>query len=400
MAPLFTRRFAAVKPGEYKTAAGLMTGTSMDGIDVLITRIKGVSTSTVHDDVAFESFAFPKKHSAEVRRIIASKSSGLRELCLVNYRLAELYAGAIEKACRNNGLALRDLDFAAISGQTFYHIPKKATMQLGDGSYLCNLIGAPVIWNFRAADIAAGGQGAPLVPYLDYALLSRLKRNVVTLNVGGISNATFIPADGDFSKVAAFDCGPGNMIIDRMASRYTRGAAKYDRDSRIALSGRVVPALMKKMLSHPYLKKSPPKSTGREEFGDDYADYVIEYAISHNVSYPDMIRTATEFTARCAADSIMRFILPLFSRAADGETLLLAAGGGARNPLMMRTLGDILKPYGVRMEKPERYGIDPRSKEALLMVVLGNETIYMNPSNVPSATGAKRPVITGTISIP
>jgi len=397
---LLKLRLTGKKISEYKLAAGVMTGTSMDGIDVLISRVSGIGTATRHEDVAFESLAFPEKDVAAMRRIISAKSAGLDEICALNYRIAGLYRDAIETACEKNGLRAVDLDFAAVSGQTFYHIPATATLQLGDGAYLCNLLGVPVVWNFRASDIAAGGQGAPLVPYLDFALLSRLGRDVVTLNVGGISNVTHIPAGGSFNDVRAFDSGPGNMIIDRMTERYTGGAQKFDLDSKIAESGKVSPALLKKMLSHPYLKKSPPKSTGREAFGNDYADSLVDFSVSGEISYPDMIRTATEFTARCVADSIIEWIVPFSSRAKGGGILLLPAGGGARNPMLMSRLMNLLSAHGVTAGRPEDHGIDPRSKEALLMIILGNESIYLRPSNVPSATGAKFPVVTGTVSFP
>ena len=382
---------------EYKLAIGIMTGTSIDGIDTLLIKIKNSGTKTQYEEIKFENFDIPDKLRRKIRSVIAKKEAALEDICLLNYEISAAYRDAIFKILELSNLSIDELDFAAISGQTFFHIPKTATLQLGDGTYLANLIKKPVIWNFRASDIAAGGQGAPLVPYLDYVLFSKLKKETITLNIGGISNVTYIPSDGDFSKIKAFDCGPGNMIIDKLAMEHTGGLKTFDENAEIALNGKLSDEIFEFLKSHSYILKMPPKSTGREEFGDDFTERLIALSKKVGISTPDLIRTATEFTVFCIINSIKRFILPDFSNKSDGT--LICAGGGAKNPLIFKLISDELIKYDIKTIHSEDAGVSAKSKEALLMIVLGNETIYQNTSNVPSATGAKRAVITGTISI-
>lgn len=382
---------------EYKLAAGIMTGTSIDGIDTLLVKIKGTGAETQYEEVGFENFEIPDKLKRKIRSIISKKEATLEDICLINYEISAAYRDAIFKIFELSNLSIEELDFAAISGQTFFHIPKTATLQLGDGSYLANLINKPVIWNFRASDIAAGGQGAPLVPYLDYILFSKLKKETITLNIGGISNITHIPSDGDFSKIKAFDCGPGNMIIDRLVIEHTGGLKTFDEDAKFADEGKISDEILTFLKSHSYLLKMPPKSTGREEFGDDYTERLIALSKKVGISMPDLIRTATEFTAFCIADAIKRFIFRDFPN--NCEAQLICAGGGAKNPRLYKLLSDEMEKLKIKTMHSEEIGVSAKSKEALLMIALANETIYKKTSNVPSATGAKKAVITGTISI-
>ncbi len=394
--------FISKKENEFKYAIGIMTGTSMDGVDVLLVKIKGTGVKTRYSEEAFGSFGIPAAMASKMRTIITEKRAGLEDICMLNYEISKLYHDSISRLCKKHSFNKTDIDFIAVSGQTFFHVPGRATLQLGDGAYLSELIGIPVVWDFRASDIAAGGQGAPLVPYLDHVLFSKLKKNVLPLNIGGISNITYIPSGGDFNKIIAFDCGPGNMIIDRLVIEYSAGRVVYDKDSRIAMAANFSEPVFKFLLSHPYLKKAPPKSTGREDFGDHYVRSLIAFGRDNGVRVADMIRTATEFTAYCVVEAVKKWVLPkcLENDRENSEIMMPCAGGGAKNPMILKKMSEMLSKHKVSVIRSEELGVSPASKEALLMVVLGNETIYLKPSNVPSATGAKKSVITGTVSIP
>ena len=390
------------KENEFKYAIGVMTGTSMDGVDVLLVKIKGTGIKTRYSEEIFESFDIPAVTASKMRSIISEKRAGLEDICLLNYEISKLYHDSISRLCKKHSFDKTNIDFIAVSGQTFFHVPGRATLQLGDGAYLSELAGVPVVWDFRASDIAAGGQGAPLVPYLDHVLFSKLKKNVMPLNIGGISNITYIPSGGDFNKVIAFDCGPGNMIIDRLVIEYSAGRVVYDKDSRIAAAAEFSETIFKFLLAHPYLEKYPPKSTGREDFGDHYVRSLIAFGRERGICVADMIRTATEFTAYCVAEAVKKWILPK-CRENDPEkkgAIMPCAGGGAKNPMILKKMSEMLLPHKVSVVRSEELGVSPASKEALLMAVLGNETLYLKPSNVPSATGAGKGVITGTVSIP
>lgn len=383
------------KISEYKTAVGIMTGTSLDGVDTLVTRVKGAGARTSHENIVFRVYPIPARLKARMREIMHKRSAALEEICRINYEIAALYAACVRKISRAAGINASDIDFAGVSGQTFYHVPGEATLQLGSGSFLSGLLGIPVVWDFRAADIAAGGQGAPLVPYLDFVLFAGMKKEIITLNIGGISNLTHIPANGRFEEITAFDCGPGNMIIDKMALEITGGRMKYDKNAKLALAGKISPKLFEVMSSHPYLKKAPPKSTGREEFGDDYACSLIDYCRKNSIGPNDMIRTAAEFTAFCIIESIKKFVI---KKRTPAKTYLVCAGGGAENPLLLSLLKKGLATFNVETIKSRDMNVDSKSKEALLMAILANETIYGGASNVPSATGAKRRIICGSVA--
>ncbi len=396
------------KINEYKTAIGIMNGTSLDGIDVILIDLKGCGADTQFITKAFRVFPIPSGLKLKMRAIMHSGRAALEDICRINYDLARLYASCIKKMCVELKIDLNIVDFIGISGQTFYHIPKKATLQLGSGSYLSSLLSKTVVWDFRAADIAAGGQGAPLAPYLDYILFAKKKIDIIALNIGGISNLTYIPAGADFKLIRAFDCGPGNMIIDKMAIEISGGKNKFDKNARFALRGKNSSELLKLMKSHPFLMKKPPKSTGREEFGDDYAAGLIEFCGRRNIKPYDMIRTATDFSVYCIVRDIEKYILNLNVKRGKGnlrrmaecskEIYLICSGGGARNPLILKMLDERLGIYGIKTVTSEYFNIDSKSKEALLMAILANETIYGRPSNVPSATGANKKVICGSVA--
>jgi anhydro-N-acetylmuramic acid kinase len=296
---------------------------------------------------------------------------------------------------------LNEVSLIASHGQTVFHngtaariqgkVRTASTLQLGDISLIAELTGIPTIGDFRPADMAAGGQGAPLIPFADYLLYGDSKRGRVALNIGGIANVTVIPAGARPNEVIAFDTGPGNMIVDALAERATHGRAAYDQDARIALSGRTIPELLVRLMHEPYLRKKPPKSTGRELFGQEYAQSLLAWGKQHHAGTADLIRTATIFTSMSIADAFRRFILP---RTRVEE--LIVAGGGVHNPLMMAQLAASLP--GIEVVPASRFGVAPEAKEAFGFALLAYETYHGRPGNLPSATGARHAAVLGKIA--
>jgi anhydro-N-acetylmuramic acid kinase len=299
-------------------------------------------------------------------------------------------------------VALKEISLIGSHGQTVFHLGAPArfqgkvraasTFQIGDISIIAQRTGVPTVGDFRPADMAAGGQGAPLIPFVDYLLYRDAKRGRAALNIGGIANLTVIPAGAEAAQVFAFDTGPGNMIIDALVERITHGKSTYDRDARIALSGRTIQELLARLMREPYLRKKPPKSAGREQFGETYASSLLAWGKQHHVGPADLVRTATVFTSLTIADAFRRFILP---RTRVDE--LIVAGGGARNPLIMAQLAGSLP--GIEIVPAGRFGVPAEAKEAFGFAILAHETYHGRPSNLPSATGATHHVVLGKIAL-
>lgn len=380
---------------------GLMSGTSVDGIDVAAVRISGAPPKLsarleAHHHVSFP--AFLRKRILQVAEGTATSAADLSEL---NFLLGEQLARAVLDACKKWRIAARDVDLIGSHGQTIFHLGSAArfagsmrvpsTLQIGDISVIAQRRGITTVGDFRPADMAAGGQGAPLVPFVDYLLYRDDARGRVALNIGGIANVTVIPAGAEAKDVFAFDTGPGNMIVDGLIQRVTRGKAAFDRDAKMALSGRTIEALLARLMHDPYLRKKPPKSAGREQFGREYVNRLLAWGKQHRARPADLVRTATMFTSLSIADAFRRFIV---RRAKIDE--LIVAGGGARNPLMIAQLAAALP--GVRVVFAEDFGVPAEAKEAFAFAVLAYETYHRRANNLPSATGAKRPVILGKIA--
>jgi len=347
--------------------AGIMSGTSLDGIDVAIVEMPARRV------LAFRSTPYP----AKVRdRILAVSNTETHTAAIsrLNYELAELYARAVNRLGR--------VDLIGCHGQTVYHEGGRNTLQLGEAAVLAERTGAPVVSNFRARDIAAGGQGAPLVPYVDYLLFRHPRRKRIALNIGGIANITVIPPAARPDQILAFDTGPGNMVMDALAREFTRGRQNYDRGGRIAASGRVDRGLLKELLRDRYYRLKPPKSAGREEYGTAF----VQRMKSSGNSLPDLIATATVLTAATIAGAVTPYA------PAD----LIVSGGGAHNPRIMVHLASMLP--GVTIATTSDFGVDIDAKEAIAFAVLAYATWRGKPSNVPSATGAKRPVLLGSVT--
>ena len=351
--------------------AGIMSGTSLDGIDVAIVDI----TRTGITPIASRSTPYSSASRAAILAVsnIQTHTAAISRL---NFALGELYA----KALTRMPIPLATVELIGCHGQTIFHEGGN-TLQIGEAAVIAERTGIPVVSNFRARDVAAGGQGAPLVPFFDYRMFRHPRRRRVALNIGGIANITVIPPAARLEEVTAFDTGPGNMVMDQLVTEYTGGRSTYDRGGRIAQSGRPDLQLLDALLRDPYYRRKPPKSAGREQYGAEF----VARLNTPSASLPDLIATATLLTARTIAHAV-----------GPGPGDLIASGGGVHNPYLMAHLAAMLPD--MRIATTGDYGIDPDAKEAIAFALLAYETWHRRPSNVPAATGAQRPVILGDIT--
>jgi anhydro-N-acetylmuramic acid kinase len=380
---------------------GMMSGTSADGIDAALAEISGAPPSLTAKLAGHHHASFPPYVRERILRVANGAEIPAAEISELNFLLGEELGRAVMNACKKWRVATGDVSLIGSHGQTIFHQGIKSkfhgklripsTLQIGDISIIAARTGITTIGDFRPADMAAGGQGAPLIPFADYLLYRDSLRGRVALNIGGIANVTAIPAHARPEDVFAFDTGPGNMIVDALVERTTRGREEFDRDARIALSGRTIPELLVRLMREPYLRQKPPKSTGRELFGADYSQELLSWGKRHHAGAADLIRTATIFTPMSIADAFRRFILP---RAHVEE--LIVAGGGVQNPLMMAQLAASLP--GIEVVPASRFGVLPEAKEAFGFALLAYETYHGRPGNLPSATGAKRAAVLGKIA--
>lgn len=328
------------------------------------------------------------------------------DLARLNSLLGELYAEAIAKTARQHRVKL---DLIGCHGQTLYHqgTPQRflgrklaVTWQTGEAAIIASRLGVPAVSDFRPADMAAGGKGAPLVPFLDYLLYRDPSISRIAQNIGGIANLTAIPAGASLDHLIAFDTGPGNMVIDAVMEELFR--KRYDRNGKVAASGRVLDHVIARLLRAPFFRQRPPRTAGREEFGREYVAQFLR--LCRGASKPDVVATATALTARSIADSVKRFVAPKFaspSKASRGERnahQMIVSGGGAKNSTLMAMLQDAVARLSISVHFSDEFGVPTGAKEAVAFAVLAHETWHRRPSNVPSATGAKRPAILGKIS--
>ena len=377
-----------------RLVVGLMSGTSADGIDAVLTRITGSGLSTRVEQLGFYFQPFDDATRRAILEICGGESGGTREVCLLGTHLGKLYAQAVRGLLEKTGV--EKIDLIGNHGQTVYHIPEetpylnttlRGTLQIGDPSHLAEAFGCPVVSDFRIRDIAAGGLGAPLVPYTEFLLYRSETEDVALQNIGGIGNVTLLKAGCALDEVTAFDTGPGNMVMDALVTRITDGRLSYDDGGRLAASGTVIPELLAWMLEDPYLTREPPKTTGREYYGKAYVENLLAFG-----DYPlvDVLATATAFTAQSIALSLRRFAPRLPAR-------LVVGGGGSRNPTLLRFLQEALPEVKVQIQ--EDLGLDSDAKEAVAFAILANEALFGICNNAPSATGAKHGVVMGRINL-
>jgi anhydro-N-acetylmuramic acid kinase len=379
--------------------AGVMSGTSADGIDVAIVKLAKAKNKPALRLLAHESFRFPAALRRAVLAAMNAKSTSTAELARLNWRLGLAYADAVKATASRHGL--KPL-LIGCHGQTLYHQANpvayagrsfSCTWQAGEAAIIAQTMGVPVVSNFRPADMVAGGQGAPLVPLLDYVLFAHEERGRVLQNIGGIANLTAIPARATESEVIAFDTGPGNMVIDALAQILLK--TSYDRNGSFAAKGVVLKPVLQKMMRGSYFHQKPPRTTGREQFGREYAEHFLAACRVAGCRPEDALATATALTAETIAQSYERFVSPrMKGRAVD----YIVSGGGARNATLMALLAARLKPLGCEITASEGFGLPAEAKEATAFALLAWQTFHRLPGNMPSATGAKRSVILGQIT--
>jgi anhydro-N-acetylmuramic acid kinase len=379
---------------------GLMSGTSADGVEVALARISGAPPKLQSHLVNHASFLLPSAVRKEILRIAEGAPTTAGEISKLNFRLGQVFADAALLACKGFRIAPSKINLIASHGQTIFHQGRPgpflgastaATFQIAEAAVIAARTGITTIADFRPADLATGGQGAPLVPYADYLLYRHPRLGRVSLNLGGIGNVTVIPAGAKPSDVLAFDTGPANMLIDALVSHFSKGRKRFDENARLAEQGQTNVKILEKLLQDPFLKLSPPKSTGREYYGMAYLQRMLSLGRKFRAKPNDLIRTATIFSALSVVDSLHRFVL-----AKTKIDELIVSGGGADNPLFMGQLTAALKD--IEILPSSKFGIPENAKEAYAFALLAYETIHRRPSNLISATGAREAAILGKIS--
>ncbi|MCB5953855.1 anhydro-N-acetylmuramic acid kinase AnmK [Enterococcus sp. CWB-B31] len=370
-------------------AVGLMSGTSLDGIDAALVEISGKNEQTTVKLVSFLTLAFPEGTLKRIREALSIEKSTVENICSLNVELGERFAEAVIEVCKKGSVSLEELLFIGSHGQTLFHIPKgredvfASTLQIGDPAVISERTKTTVISNFRERDMAVGGQGAPIVPYSEYILFRSDQTTRLLQNIGGIGNVTVIPKGGKLKEIIAFDTGPGNVILNELCLHFYQ--QEYDKDGEHAKQGTVNNELLKELMNHPYIRRPYPKTTGREEFGKEFTFSLLE---RWHLSAEDWLATATMFTACSIAHAVTPFI--------DEKTELIVGGGGSYNRTLLEMLQNELPEVLVKTQ--EDLGQSSEAKEAIAMTILANQTLHHQPGNVPSATGAERAVPLGRIT--
>jgi anhydro-N-acetylmuramic acid kinase len=366
-------------------AVGLMSGTSLDGVSAALVRI--VESPAAATLVAFHQEPYTAAERGQIIDTIAR--GGARDLAVLHVALAERFAGAVLQLLADAKVSPRDVGFVASHGQTIWHEPGKATLQLGDAAVLAERLGVRVVSDFRARDVAAGGQGAPLVPLADVMLFGHEARGRLLLNIGGMANVTWVPRRGETVGALAFDTGPGVAVIDAVTRRIDPDAT-YDVNGERARRGKPAAKVLESLLADPYFQQPPPKSTGRERFGIAYADRLIELVTKSGGSDNDAVATATALSVESIARGIERWT------PAAGDAELVISGGGARNPALVELLAGRVRPRPVVLF--DQLFFDGEAKEAVAFAFLGALTLAGKPGNLPAATGARGPRQLGHIT--
>jgi len=378
-----------------RRVVGLMSGTSADGVDAAIVNFIPRGKPVL---AAFATYPYSPAVRRRVLEISRAERVSLDELVHLDFLLGEIFAQAVIAVARDARIALGSIDLVGSHGQTVRHLPEGAkfcgrfirgTLQIGQAAVIAERTGITTVADFRPRDIAAGGLGAPLVPYTDWLMFTDRRLTRAVQNIGGIANVTYLPAGGGAGEIVAFDTGPGNMIIDYLVAAITGGRKRFDRGGRIGAAGKVHRPTLRGLMKMAYFRRTPPKATGRELFGADFAEKLLLRARDDGLSDADIVATATAFTAASIADAYNRHL----PKCPD-EVIL--CGGGARNPLLVARLEDRLG--GVKIMASDALGIDPDAKEAVSFAMLARLTALAQPGNAPAATGAAHPVVLGSIT--
>jgi anhydro-N-acetylmuramic acid kinase len=375
--------------------AGIMSGTSADGIDVALAHITGKGFNLHIELLSHEHFSYPKAVRQAVLQAMNAVRASVPDLSRLNFLLGELYARAVRQAQQSGK---NKIELIGCHGQTIYHqgeaesyFGKKitCTWQTGEAAVIADRVGVPVVSDFRPADMAAGGKGAPLVPFLDYVLLRDRRAGRIAQNLGGIANLTAIPANAGPQQVIAFDTGPGNMVMDQLMQLLLHRS--YDRNGDIARRGNVLQPVLKEALRNPFFCQPPPKTAGREEFGREYANRFL--ARCGSARKEDIIATATALTVSSIAEALKKFVL-----GKNKYRDYIVSGGGTDNRTLIAMLTAEVSNLGLKLSRIDNFGIPSRAKEALAFALLAYQTWHRQPSNIPSATGASRPAVLGKIT--
>jgi anhydro-N-acetylmuramic acid kinase len=383
------RAIAELAACDPRRVVGLISGTSADGIDAALVEIAGAGLGARLRLLAGLTDPLPQADREELFRMFDPATATVDRLARFNFRLGELFAQAALKVIAQAGVAVADVHLIGSHGQTVWHIPapRGATLQIAEAAVIAERTGLPVVADFRVADMAAGGGGAPLAAYFDLVIFRHPQRSRVALNIGGIANVTYLPAGCEPADVLAFDVGPGNMLIDAMVTALTGGRASFDRDGAMASQGRVDEIWLEDLLTDPYLRQPPPKTTGREIYGQPCADRLLEEARRRRLAPEDTVATIAAYTADSIVRACRDFLVPR-----GGLDEVVVAGGGSYNRFLCDRIATGL---GVPVRPSDDYGVDRKLKEAMLFALLASDAVAGLATNVPSATGAIGPRVLG-----
>jgi len=377
---------------------GLMSGTSCDGLDIALIEISENGIDTKFKFITGKSVPYTLLQKNAIQKLISSRIISINDISQLNFYLPQIWSEMVTSFLKENNLDPSQIDLIGSHGQTVWHQPEKiefvdqsicSTLQISDPSVLAQLIGITTVGDFRVADVALGGQGAPLIPYFDWIFFNQFKKNIISVNIGGISNLTFIPKDGDINKVIAFDCGPGNMLIDGTMQKLFN--KPFDKDGEIASEGKFSEKLFDFIRSNDkFVELKPPKSTGREQYNESFLKDILKFSLDNQINKNDIISTLTRYTAYSIHQNYKLFVKP---QSQIDE--IVVAGGGAHNKSIMLQLEKYFS--SIMVTTISKYGIDIDLKEAIGFAILANETTKGNPSNIPQVTGARKPAILGKI---
>lgn len=389
---------------EVRHVVGMMSGTSVDGVDAALVEISGTDSEPKVKLLAFENKPYPPRVREKIFSLFAPANATVDKVGYMNFLLGEIYAKSALSVIEKAGMKPEEIDVIGSHGQTIWHapipespdgIPVAYTVQIGEGSVIAERTGILTVSDFRVADMAAGGQGAPLVPFSEYLLYRREKETILLQNIGGIGNMTVMPAGAKPRDVFAFDTGPGNMIIDAVISAVTGGEKTYDAGGETAAKGRVCNALLDILKEEPYYRQPLPKTTGREHFGVQYTEKILSWWKENPISVEDLLATVTDLTAYSIADAYERYVLPKY-RASE----IIVGGGGSYNATLLRFMKERFAPHGVAVRTQEDLGLSSDAKEAVAFALMADCCMRGKANTLPSVTGAEHPAVMGKISQP
>lgn len=389
---------------DVRRVVGMMSGTSVDGVDAALVEISGTDSEPKVKLLAFENKPYPPQVREKIFSLFTPANATVDKVGYMNFLLGEIYAKSALSVIEKAGLKPEDIDAVGSHGQTIWHapipespdgIPVAYTVQIGEGSVIAERTGITTVSDFRVADMAAGGQGAPLVPFSEYLLYRREKETILLQNIGGIGNMTVMPAGAKPRDIFAFDTGPGNMIIDAVISAMTHGEKTYDAGGEMAAKGRVCDALLELLKEEPYYSQPLPKTTGREHFGVQYTAKILDWWKQNPIPAEDLLATVTDLTAYSIADAYERYVLPKYQ-----ASEIIVGGGGSYNATLLGFMKKRFAPHGVAVRTQEDLGLSSDAKEAVAFALMADCCLRGKANTLPSVTGAQHPAVMGKVSQP